>query len=42
MPRTSVKGQVLAYLIAEFVEISFEERVEEQNMDKKLVGAISL
>ena len=42
MPRTSVKGQVLATLVAKFVETPFEERVEKQNMDEKSVGAISL
>ena len=42
MPRTSVKGQVLANLVAKFVETPFEERVEKQNMDEKSVGAISL
>ena len=40
MPRTSVKGQVLADLVAEFIETPLEERVEEQNMDRKSVGAI--
>ena len=42
MPRTSVKGQVLVDLVAEFVESPLEERMEEQNMDGKSVGAISL
>ena len=28
MPRTSVKGQVLADLVAEFIETPFEEKVE--------------
>ena len=42
MSRTSVKGQVLADLVAEFVETPLEERVEKQNMDGKSVGAISL
>ena len=41
MPRTSVKGQVLADLMAEFVETPLEERVKKQNMDEKSVGAIS-
>ena len=35
MPRTSVKGQVLADLIAEFAETPFEENVEKQSMDGK-------
>ena len=42
MPRTSVKGQVLADLVAEFAETPLEERVEKQNMDEKSVWAISL
>ena len=42
MPHTSVKGQVLADLVAEFVEPSLEEEVGTQGMDEKLVGAISL
>ena len=42
MPRTSVKGQVLADLIAEFVEPLIEIVVEEQNMDGKSVGTISV
>ena len=42
MPRTSVKGQVLVNLVAEFAEIPFEEKVEKQNMNGKLVGMVSL
>ena len=42
MPHTSVKSQVLANLVVEFTEIPVEERVEEQNMDGKSVGAISI
>ena len=42
MPRTSVKGQVLADLIAEFAETPFEENVEKQSMDGKSVGVVSL
>ena len=42
MPCTFVKGQVLADLVAKFAKIPIEERVEKQNMDEKLVGAISL
>ena len=42
MPRTSVKGQVLVDLVAEFAETPLEERVEKQNMDEKSIGAISL
>ena len=37
MPRISIKGQVLANLIVEFIETPLEERVEEQNMDEKSV-----
>ena len=40
MPHTSVKGQVLADLVAEFAKTSAEEKVEEQNMDEKLIGVI--
>ena len=42
IPRTSIKGQVLADLVAEFAETLLEDRLEEQNMDEKLVGVISL
>ena len=42
MPRISVKGQVLADLVAEFAETSLEDKLEEQNMDRKSVGVISL
>ena len=42
MPHTSVEGQVLADLVAEFAETPLEEKLEEQNMDEKSVGAISL
>ena len=42
MPQTSVKGQVLAELIAEFTEPPIEIVTEEQNMDGKLVGTISV
>ena len=41
MPRTSVKGQVLADLVAEFTEPSVETVTEEENMDGKSVGTIS-
>ena len=41
MPRTSVKGQVLADLVAEFAEPSVEVVAEEENMDGKSVGTIS-
>ena len=41
MPRTSIKGQVLAYLVAEFTESLIEELESAENMDEKLVGTIS-
>ena len=41
MPRTSVKGQVLADLVAEFTEPPIEELESAGNMDEKLVGTIS-
>ena len=41
MPRTSIKGQVLANLVAEFTEPLVEELKPAENMDKKLVGTIS-
>ena len=42
MPRTSVKGQVLIDLVAEFAEPSLEEVTETRDMDGKSVGTISL
>ena len=42
MPYTSVKGQVLANLVAEFVEPLLEEVAATQNMDGKSIGIISL
>ena len=42
MSRTSVKGQVLADLVAEFTEPPLEETSTTQNMDGKSVGTISL
>ena len=42
MPRTSIKGQVLADLVAEFVEPSFKENDERLNMDRKSVVMVSL
>ena len=41
MPRTSVKGQVFADLVAKFVECPEEIDVEQHGMDEKLVGLIS-
>ena len=40
MPRTSIKGQILVDLEAEFVEPPVEIVAEEQNMDGKSVGVI--
>jgi len=42
MPRTSVKGQVLADLVVEFTEPSLENVEKPQNMDEKSIGTISL
>ena len=41
MPRTSVKGQVLADLVVEFTEPKIEALSSDGNMDGKLVGTIS-
>ena len=41
MPRSSVKGQVLTDLVAEFVEPSVETVAQRENMDGKSVGIIS-
>ena len=41
MPRTSIKGQVLADLVAEFTKPEIEELPSVGNMDEKLVGMIS-
>ena len=41
IPRTSVKGQVLADLVAEFTEPEIEALPSDRNMDEKLVGTIS-
>ena len=42
MPQTSIKGQVLADLVAEFAKPSFEENSERPSMDGKSIGMISL
>ena len=42
MPHISVKGQILADLVAEFTEPALEEMSITQNMDGKSVGMISL
>ena len=41
MPRTSIKGQFLADLVAEFAEPPVEVVAGERSMDEKLVGAVS-
>ena len=42
MPRTSIKGQALADLVAEFAKPSFEENSERPSVDRKSIGMISL
>ena len=42
MPRTSVKGQVLADLVTEFVESLLKKMAAMHNKDEKSVGTISL
>ena len=42
MPRTSIKGQVLVDLVAEFAESLLEEEVGKQDMDRKSVSVVSL
>ena len=42
MPRSFVKGQVLANLIVKFAESPIEIMAKKQNMDRKLVGTISV
>ena len=42
MPYTSVKGQVLADLVAKFAEMPLEDELEKRNMDEKSIGVISL
>ena len=41
MPHTSVKGQVLTDLVAEFAECPKKMNVEQHSMDEKSVGLIS-
>ena len=41
MPRTSIKEQVLANLVAKFTEPPIEELESAGNMDEKLVGTVS-
>ena len=42
MSRTSIKGQVLAYLVVEFTKSLIEMEDEEQNLGGKPIGTISL
>ena len=42
MPRTFVKGQILADLVAEFTEAEVDELPSDRNVDGKLVGTVSL
>ena len=42
MPRTPVKGQVLANLVAEFTEPPLKGVIATQSMDEESVGTISL
>ena len=41
MPRTSIKGQILVDMVAEFTEPEIKELPPVGNMDEKLVGMIS-
>ena len=41
MPRTSIKGQVFADLVAKFIEPSIKELESAESMDEKLVDTIS-
>ena len=42
MPRTSIKGQVLADLEVEFAKSLLEEEIEKQNMDGKSIDRVFL
>ena len=42
MPRTSINGEVLADLVAEFAECLEEMDVENRNMGERSVGVISV
>ena len=42
MPRTSVKGQVLADLVAEFAECSEEVEMGDESVGERLVGVASI
>ena len=41
MPRTSIKGQVLVDLVAEFAETLCESKVQAQHMDEKSIRSIA-
>ena len=41
MPRTSIKGQVLVDLVAEFAESPIEMVTKQRDVEGKLVGVIS-
>ena len=41
MPHTSMKGQILADLVAEFTEPEVDELASDRNVDGKLVGTVS-
>ena len=42
MPRTSIKGQVLADLVAEFAECPEEVEMGNESVDERLVGVASI
>ena len=42
MPRTSIKGQVLVDLVAEFAKGPTENESEEHRMSEKLVGLVMM
>ena len=42
MPRTSIKGQVYADLVAEFAECPKEMDMENDNMGERSVGVVSV
>ena len=42
MLHTSIKGQVLADLVAEFAESSFEKCSEKPSINRKSIGMVSL
>ena len=42
MPRTSIKGQVLADLVAEFVECPEEIQGENHNIGEKSISVVSV